>query len=103
MLISSTSSNYQLTRKNIDNILKRTPYRSLVIFGNPALMEKFNDVTRKTAPEFNAEYYDIYSAMKAMPQEEKAKLLNKYDGVHLSDAGQNYLAMLYLKYLANIR
>ena len=47
----------------------------------------------------DAVYYDIYTAMKKLPQKEKAALFD-VGGVHLAPAGQKYLAYQYLKFIA---
>ena len=66
-------------------------------------MERYNAVLQKIAPDFKADFYDIYTPMKALKQTEKAGLLNPNDGVHLSEAGQSYLMFQFLKYLAALK
>lgn len=103
VLVSNTCTNYELTKGNAERSLKKSPKRNAVIFGIPEFMEQYNTVLKGIAPEFNADFYDIYTPMKALKQEENAKLLNPHDGVHLSDAGQSYLMLQFLKYLAELK
>ena len=99
VLISSTSSNYELILANPERAKKRKPQGPFVLFAKPEFMQDFNAVLRKTAPQFDAVYYDIYTPMKKLPQKERAALFD-LGGVHLSDAGQKYLAYQYLKFIA---
>jgi lysophospholipase L1-like esterase len=99
VLISSTSSNYELILANHERAKLRRPRGPFVLFAKPEFMEDFNAVLRKIAPQFDAAYYDIYTAMKKLPQKERAALFD-LGGVHLSDEGQKYLAYQYLKFIA---
>ena len=101
-LVSSTSSNYALTGPRAEETAKKFPGRNVALFGIPRFQEDFNAVLRGLAPQFGARYVDIYTAMKNLPQAEKAKLLNSADGVHLSAEGQAYLALRYLELLADL-
>lgn len=101
VLVSSTSSNYVLTKNKAEQFLKKNQHKTFMLFGNPAFLEKFNETVSKIAGEFNAEYRDLYTPMKALPHQLKAALLNPNDGVHLSNEGQRYLSFQYLKILAD--
>jgi hypothetical protein len=99
VLYSSTSSNYELIKANHKQAQIRRPKGPFVLFAKPEFMEDFNAVLRKLAPQFDAVYRDIYTPMKKLPQKERAALFD-LGGVHLSDAGQKYLAYEYLKFIA---
>ena len=99
VLYSSTSSNYELIKANHKQAQIRRPKGPFVLFAKPEFMEDFNAVLRKLAPQFEAVYRDIYTPMKKLPQKERAALFD-LGGVHLSDAGQKYLAYEYLKFIA---
>ncbi|MBR1952807.1 MAG: hypothetical protein IKA32_09535 [Lentisphaeria bacterium] len=99
VLYSSTSSNYELILSNHERAKKRRPQGPFVLFAKPEFMEDFNAVLHKIAPQFDAVYRDIYTPMKKLPQKEKASLFD-IGGVHLSDAGQKYLAYQYLKFIS---
>jgi lysophospholipase L1-like esterase len=93
ILVSSSSSDFSICeaqtrgRKGVHNR-----------FGDPKHMEPFNAVLKKlAASEKGVEYFDIYETMKSHPA--KSTLLRKQDGVHLSDAGNDFVAVETLKYL----
>jgi lysophospholipase L1-like esterase len=93
ILVSSSSSDFSICeaqtrgRKGVHNR-----------FGDPKHMEAFNAVLKKlAASEKGVEYFDIYETMKSHPA--KSTLLRKQDGVHLSDAGNDFVAVETLKYL----
>ena len=95
--MSASSSNFELCKKNAENArikLKRHVNR----FGDPARQEDFNKVLIDLAKKHNVEYLDIYTPMKAVKN--KASLLNPGDGVHLSPAGHDFVAIETLKYLS---
>jgi lysophospholipase L1-like esterase len=97
VLMSASSSNFELCKKNADSArikLKRHVNR----FGDPAHQEAFNKVLIDLAKKYKLEYMDIYTPMKALKN--KASLLNPHDGVHLSPAGHDFVAIETLKYLS---
>jgi len=93
ILMSSSSSNFELCKANSDKI-KRIHNR----FGDPVHQEAFNEVLKELAKKHGLEYMDLYTPMKARP--DKAKLLNPNDGVHLTPAGHDFVALETLKYLS---
>ena len=93
ILMSSSSSNFELCKANSDKI-KRIHNR----FGDPVHQEAFNKVLTELAEKHGLEYMDLYTPMKAVP--DKAKLLNPNDGVHLTPAGHDFVALETLKYLS---
>jgi lysophospholipase L1-like esterase len=72
-------------------------YGKAVRFGEPDKLEKFNEILKKLASEFKLGYIDIYSPMKKSPDK---KDFFKADGVHVNDAGNNYIALKIMEYLA---
>lgn len=95
ILMSSSSSNFELCKKNADKIgSKRIHSR----FGDPVHQEAFNRVLQELAKKHKLEYFDLYTPMKAV--KDKAKLLNPLDGVHLTPEGHDYVAIKTLEYLA---
>ena len=97
ILMSSSSSNFEVCRKNAENSrvkLKRHVNR----FGDPVHQEAFNDVLKELAKKHNLEYMDLYTPMKALKN--KPALLKATDGVHLSPAGHDYVALKTLEYLS---
>ena len=92
ILISASSSNAELCRRNSAKI-ERIHNR----FGEPEHMEAFNRVLKELAKEHSLEYLDVYEPMKALP--DKASLLNPNDGVHLTEAGHDFIAIETLKFL----
>lgn len=101
ILVSSTTGNYPRTKQISEYFAKKFPKKRYDLFCIPEFMERFNAVLQEIAPEFNAEWYDIYTPLKAMAQEERAKLFDVNDGVHLSPAGQKYLTRQYLIMIGN--
>ena len=94
ILVSASSSDFSICeaqarkRKGVHNR-----------FGEPKHMEAFNAVLKKlAASEKGVEYMDIYDKMKAHPQ--KASLVRRQDGVHLSDGGNDFVALEALEYLS---
>jgi lysophospholipase L1-like esterase len=94
ILISSTSSDFSVceaqarSRKGVHNR-----------FGEPKHLEAFNAVLKKlAASEKGVEYMDIYDKMKAHPR--KPSLVRPQDGVHLSGAGNDFVALETLEYLS---
>ena len=97
VLMSASSSNFEVCKKNADSArikLKRHVNR----FGDPVHQEAFNKVLIDLAKKYNLEYMDIYTPMKALKN--KASMLNPGDGVHLSPAGHDFVAIETLKYLS---
>ncbi len=92
ILISASSSNFELCRENSAKT-ERIHNR----FGEPEHLEAFNSVLKELATEHSLEYLDVYEPMKALP--DKAGLLNPNDGVHLTDAGHDFIAIETLKFL----
>jgi len=92
ILMSASSSNVEVCRRNSAKI-ERVHNR----FGEPVHMEAFNEVLKELATKHSLEYLDVYEPMKALP--DKASLLNPKDGVHLTEAGHDFIAVETLKFL----
>ena len=97
ILMSSSSSNFELCKKNADSARIRLK-RHVNRFGDPVHQEAFNKVLMELAQKHGLEYMDLYTPMKAVKN--KAALLNPLDGVHLSPAGHDFVAIETLKYLS---
>ncbi|MBO4647980.1 MAG: hypothetical protein J5806_07470 [Lentisphaeria bacterium] len=97
VLVSPASSYYPACRKNGQ---RRIAAKSGGLFGVPENIEAFIAVVRKLAEEYKFAYLDIYTPMKAMPDTEKAALFSAGDGVHLTPAGHEYVALKELEFLA---
>ena len=66
-------------------------------FGRPELLEEYIRMLRKVAKEFDCQIVDLYTPMKRM--KEPLHLFNPGDGVHISEAGNRYVALELLKQL----
>lgn len=99
ILVSSSSSNYELCMINAEKREKAIPGKPCSRFGEPKHMEAFNDVLKKLADELKLAYIDVYEPMKS--QVDKALLLSPQDGVHLSEKGHGFIAAEFLKYMAS--
>lgn len=95
VLVSPASSNYPACRANGK---KRIAAKKGGLFGVPENIEAFAAVMKKLSAEYQFPYLDIYTPMKTMP--EKASLFNAGDGVHLTPAGHEFVALKELEFLA---
>jgi lysophospholipase L1-like esterase len=66
-------------------------------FGRPELLEKYIQMLQKLSKEFNCTLIDVYTPMKKM--KDTTSLFNPGDGVHISEAGNRYVALEVLKHL----
>ena len=73
------------------------------MFGIPEHQENFNKVLQQLAKENSFYYMDVYTPMVKMGQAAKAKLLNPKDGVHLSPAGHDFIALKTLEFLRDTK
>ena len=96
ILMSPASSNYELCAANAEKRLaaiksgKVQKAKTASRFGEPKHMEAFLATVKNVAKAKGCEFFDVYTAMKALP--DKASLLNPRDGVHLSAKGHAYMA-----------
>ena len=103
ILMSPASSNYELCAANAEKRLaaiksgKAKKAKAASRFGEPKHMEAFMAAVRDVAKAKGCEFFDVYTAMKALP--DKASLLNPHDGVHLSAKGHAYMAEKTYDYL----
>ena len=95
VLVSPASSNYPVCRANAK---KRLAAKKGALFGVPENIEAFAAVIKKLSAEYKFPYLDIYTPMKALP--DKAELFNPGDGVHLTPAGHEFVALKELEFLA---
>ena len=66
-------------------------------FGRPELLEQYGALVRKLAKEYKCDVVDVYTPMKKM--KETVHLFNPGDGVHISEAGNRFVALELLKSL----
>ncbi len=97
VLVSPTSSNFAICKASADKQKALNKVHSL--FGQPAKLEAFDAVLRRLAEEEKLGYLNVYAPMKNAP--DKAALFSPADGVHLTEAGNRFLADLFLEYLAS--
>ncbi|MDD3116911.1 MAG: GDSL-type esterase/lipase family protein [Victivallaceae bacterium] len=93
VLISPTSSNFEVCNKNSQKLAKRVHNR----FGEPKHLEAFDAVLKKLAAELNVEYLDVYSPTRNHP--DKPELFRASDGVHLSTSGHRLMAEQLLQFM----
>ena len=92
VLMSSTSSNFEICAANA-----RKAKGNHNRFGEPKHMEAFNAVVKRVAADTGVEFLDLYTPMKARP--DKASLVRPTDGVHLTDAGHDFVVQETLRFL----
>ena len=102
VVFSSASSCEDICRQRHRDLAKSNPNRIAGIYGVPECLEKYNTIAQSVAKKNGAMFYDIYSGMKALPHDVKAKLFIPADGVHLSIDGHVYMAQKYLELIGNI-
>lgn len=95
-IMSATSSVYEITKASADK--RRAAGKAHNLFGKPEALEQFNAIARKVAQDLGADYLDVYEPTRTHP--DKPSLFTK-DGVHVSNKGNQLLAIEILKYLAN--
>lgn len=96
ILLSNTSSYLPAQQKNA--VKSKAKGIKHCIFGIPEFMEGFNDVLKKIVQERNLDYIDIYSVTKAYQDKESLFLKG---GLHLSPKGNQLIASIILKNLAD--
>ena len=98
VLVSGTSPDTVFLKEKAQRELKKNgrAYR----FGDPEKLEAYNAVLKKIAEEKKLDYLDYYNTMKALPREQKKRLLRENDGLHMKNAGYIFLTMELLKYLS---
>jgi len=96
IVISATSSVFEICKANADK--RQAAGRAHNLFGKPDELEKFNAVAQRIAAELGADYVDVYEPTRTHP--DKPGLFNPNDGVHLTNAGNRYIALELLKHFA---
>lgn len=96
IVISATSSVFEICKANADN--RKAQGTAHNLFGKPEELEKFNAIAKRIASELGADYVDVYEPTRTHP--DKPSLFNANDGVHLTNAGNRFIALELLKYLA---
>lgn len=65
--------------------------------GNPEQLKKFNAAAQGIGKELNCDYIDLFDYFMAQPD---LKALFPEDGVHVSQQGQELIALQFMRYLA---
>ena len=90
---STTHSSVYAPNCHRVNAAKRTHS----LFGKPEELERYNALTKKIAAEAHAAYLDVYEPTRTHP--DKRSLFDPNDGVHLTNAGNRFIALRLLEYL----
>lgn len=93
ILMSATSSDYKVCKEFSDargNVAHN-------FFGMPEHLERYNAVVRNVAVDLGCEYVDVYAGMSN--DSHKCDYLRRDDGLHLTDAGNRYIAKCLLRQL----
>jgi len=94
-VISATSSVFEICRANAEKRQAAgTPHN---LFGKPEELEKFNAIAQRIAAELGADYVDVYEPTRT--HSDKQGLFNPRDGVHLTNAGNAFIAYELLQHL----
>jgi len=99
IVMSATSSVFDICKANADK--RKAIGRAHSLFGIPRELERFNTIARRVAAEAGADYVDLYEPTRTHP--EKPSLFNPRDGVHLSAAGNDFIALQLLEYFGRER
>jgi len=94
-LMSISASHEPTTRAVHEAAVKQKKLHNF--FGRPDLLEKYNEVIRNVAAEYGLDYLDVYTPMKHSP--EWAQLTDS-SGVHLREAGDRFIAVQVLRFIA---
>lgn len=94
IVVSATSSVYEITKANADKSQAAGKAHSL--FGKPEHLERFNAVAQQVAAAAGATYLDVYGPTRDCP--DKPRLFTA-DGVHLSPDGHRFVALFLLERL----
>lgn len=95
MLLSASSSVFEICQANADKA--RAANRPHSLFGKPEELERYNALTEKIAAQAGAAYLDVYEPTRTHP--DKRSLFDPNDGVHLTNAGNRFIALRILEYL----
>ncbi|NQU75575.1 MAG: hypothetical protein HQ546_04570, partial [Planctomycetes bacterium] len=94
-VVSATSSVYEITKASADK--RGATGKAHNLFGRPDHLELFNAIAKRVAAETGCDYVDVYTPTR--DHTDKPSLFTG-DGVHLSNPGNRYIALLLLQYLS---
>ena len=94
IVVSATSSVFEICKANADK--RQAAGAAHNLFGKPEELEKFNAIARRIADELGADYVDVYEPTRT--HSDKQSLFNPNDGVHLTNAGNRFVALELLRY-----
>lgn len=95
ILLSASSSVFEICPANADKA--RAANRPHSLFGKPEELERYNAITKRIAAQAGAAYLDVYEPTRTHP--DKRSLFDPHDGVHLTNAGNRFIALRILEYL----
>jgi len=95
IVLSASSSVFEICRANADKA--RAADRPHSLFGKPEELERYNVLTKRVADRAGAAYLDVYEPTRTHP--DKRSLFDPNDGVHLTNAGNRFIALQILDYL----
>jgi lysophospholipase L1-like esterase len=95
ILLSASSSVFEICQANAGKATAANRTHSL--FGKPEELERYNALTERIAAQAGAAYLDVYEPTRTHP--DKRSLFDPNDGVHLTNAGNRFLALRLLEFL----
>ncbi|MBT4814374.1 MAG: hypothetical protein HN742_24245 [Lentisphaerae bacterium] len=95
IVLSATSSVFEICKANADK--RKEAGKAHNMFGKPEELERFNAIAQRVAADLGCEFLDVYEPTRTYP--DKPSLFNARDGVHLSAAGNRFIALQILKHL----
>ena len=96
VLLTSSSSFFPRCKANAEK--QASLGKEHRLFGQPEMLEAFNEVVKRLSRELHVDCIDVYNPTKDHP--DKAGLFSPEDGIHLTEKGNSFIAMLVLKYFA---
>ncbi len=97
ILLSASSSAFEICRANAHKATAANRAHSL--FGKPEELERYNAMTKEIAAQSGAAYLDVYEPTRTHP--DKRSLFDPNDGVHLTNAGNRFIALRILEFLGD--
>ncbi|HAU37490.1 MAG TPA: hypothetical protein DCX07_07190 [Phycisphaerales bacterium] len=89
-VLSCAATQHQITKARVT--------QNKNYFGEPKTMARYNETIAHLAKQSGAEYVDIFTPMTAAPN---PRDLFGYDGIHLNNAGNRFVALELLRFLSS--
>jgi lysophospholipase L1-like esterase len=96
IFIECPSFNFDICKANARRVFEIRGKKGS-LFGKPSAVEKYNGVSKKLVNELKLGYVNLYDLTKNY--KDKPSLYLKQDGVHLTEKGNQFVAMEVLRYL----